>query len=318
MPLAVVTGSSGGIGQKVCNLLVVRKLAVRRASCARCATPRCRAPRPGGAPALPPRLRCRGWRCAPWHAARQAEGYTVVGIDRAACAELDKRVAQFQCDIRELLTDAECEAPAKRGTGAARQLKALLASLQASGASSSAAPAGTKLDLLVNNAACQSARGMRALACNAARPTDVSRNAFRRSRGTVRRADALGLGRRHRHEPDGAVHAHQAAAARAAGALAAAWRARGGARRVRLPAPSKGHAVASQTHVRAAAFCSWDDAPRQAAKGAVVMVSSIHANLTKPGACLHGAPCDALLGTYFSAAGRLPQALQRTQPAKAV
>jgi hypothetical protein len=100
------------------------------------------------------------------HDARQAAGYTVVGVDKTPSPALrGTNCHEFVCDIRDLMPaeekgdaeDAEgtavCEgarAP-KRGTSAPLALKALLASLGSSSA-------GTKVDLLVNNAACQARR----------------------------------------------------------------------------------------------------------------------------------------------------------------
>jgi NAD(P)-dependent dehydrogenase (short-subunit alcohol dehydrogenase family) len=141
MPLAVVTGSAGGIGQAVCKVLEVRA-----AACA-----------PRDASVLFARSRTH----AP--PPRQAAGYTVVGVDQTPSPALrGANCHEFVCDIRDLMPseekadDAEegvsaavCESVGpKRGTSAPRALKALLASL----ASSSS---GTKVDLLVNNAACQ-------------------------------------------------------------------------------------------------------------------------------------------------------------------
>ena len=132
--LAVVTGSSGGIGQSVCKVLAVRG-------------------RPSRAAAAPARAReapAADSRCA---ARAQDEGYTVVGIDKHACPALDGvgGVHQLRCDLRDLSDDAlDGDGDAKRATSAARTLKSLLASLQPATTS-----AGVKLALLVNNAAAQ-------------------------------------------------------------------------------------------------------------------------------------------------------------------
>jgi NAD(P)-dependent dehydrogenase (short-subunit alcohol dehydrogenase family) len=96
----------------------------------------------------------------------------VVGIDRTACKTSGPNHHTFVCDIRDLCDEEDSagdgSAPAaKRGTSAPRALKALLASLAP--ASSSAAPAGARVHLLVNNAACQ-ARSAR-LSCSCVCPT---------------------------------------------------------------------------------------------------------------------------------------------------
>ncbi len=126
----------------------------------------------------------------------------MVGIDRTACKTSGPNHHTFVCDIRDLCDEEDSagdgSAPAaKRGTSAPRALKALLASLAP--ASSSAAPAGARVHLLVNNAACQ-ARSALALAllrvpharwrANAARMRDVSlRAAAAACTQTDRRSD---------------------------------------------------------------------------------------------------------------------------------
>lgn len=137
MKLAVVTGSSGGIGQSVCKVLAVR---AQRVPTRRACEQQLRAL------ALPAADCCAA-------ALPQAEGYTVVGIDQHDCPALETvaGVHLVRCCLRDLCVEEDLDAEeAKRGTSAARTLKALLASLQPATTS-----AGPKLALLVNNAATQ-------------------------------------------------------------------------------------------------------------------------------------------------------------------
>ena len=129
MPVAVVTGAAGGIGQAVCALLVVR------ASPRRCL--------------IDPRL--PSLFLTPRE--QQEHGYTVVGIDR--CVDTSAALScthMLHLDICELCaaTTPEDEPPAKRAATPtpAKRLKSLLASL---------APPGKApgCDLLVCNAAVQ-------------------------------------------------------------------------------------------------------------------------------------------------------------------